>query len=196
MIIIYSISSSLLLRPIIVVRHNYCSGGLGPLEVETLFWKATIDKPFSVEYANDMPGSAFSWKCREECAAALAESAWNIREISRANGSLLRFMKEEIHGVTSPMVYLAMLFSWFVWHVEDHDLHSLNYLYMGSGKTWYGVPRDAAVAFKDVVKVHGYGSEINPLGEFSSLFAGDNRVFVSLDFEFQFALLLSPTPKF
>ncbi|XLS94172.1 hypothetical protein HN51_070180 [Arachis hypogaea] len=107
----------------------------GPLEVETLFWKATVDKPFSVEYVNDMPGLAFSRKCREECAAALAESAWNMREISRANGSLLRFMKEEIHGVTSPMVYLAMLFSWFAWHVEDHDLHSLNYLHMGSRKT-------------------------------------------------------------
>ncbi|KAL1323427.1 hypothetical protein HN51_033774 [Arachis hypogaea] len=145
------------------------SGGLGPLEVETLFWKATVDKPFSVEYANDMPGSAFSRKCREECAAALAESAWNMREISRANGSLLRFMKEEIPGVTSPMVYLAMLFSWFAWHVEDHDLHSLNYLHMGSGKTWYGVPRDAAVAFEDVVRVHGYGSEINPLVTFSTL---------------------------
>ncbi|MED6124164.1 hypothetical protein PIB30_056575, partial [Stylosanthes scabra] len=145
------------------------SGGLGPLEVETLFWKATVDKPFSVEYANDMPGSAFSRKCRDECAAALAESAWNMREISRANGSLLRFMKEEIPGVTSPMVYLAMLFSWFAWHVEDHDLHSLNYLHMGSGKTWYGVPRDAAVAFEDVVRVHGYGSEINPLVTFSTL---------------------------
>ncbi|XLR62715.1 hypothetical protein S83_013387 [Arachis hypogaea] len=105
MIIICSISSFLFLRPIIVVHHNCCSGGLGPLEVETLFWKANVDKPFSMEYANNMSGSAFSWKCREECAAALAESAWNMREILRANGSLLRFMKEEIHGVTSPMVY-------------------------------------------------------------------------------------------
>ena len=147
------------------------SGNLAPLEAETLFWKATVDKPFSVEYANDMPGSAFSRKCRGEAAAALAESAWNMREVSRANGSLLRFMKEEIPGVTSPMVYVAMLFSWFAWHVEDHDLHSLNYLHMGAGKTWYGVPRDAAVAFEEVVRVQGYGGEINPLGEFAGLIA-------------------------
>ncbi|KAD2165094.1 hypothetical protein E3N88_41713 [Mikania micrantha] len=33
--------------------------GLTALEVETLYWKAHVDKPFSVEYANDMPGSAF-----------------------------------------------------------------------------------------------------------------------------------------
>jgi hypothetical protein len=61
-----------------------------------------------------------------------------------------------------------MMFSWFAWHVEDHDLHSLNYMHMGAGKTWYGVPREAAVAFEEVVRVHGYGGENNPLGEFIS----------------------------
>ncbi|KAL5544010.1 hypothetical protein UlMin_007794 [Ulmus minor] len=149
-------------------------GGLSPLEIETLYWKATADKPFSVEYANDMPGSAFvpfnAKKSREAGeSSTLGETAWNMRAVSRAKGSLLRFMKEEIPGVTSPMVYLAMLFSWFAWHVEDHDLHSLNYLHMGAGKTWYGVPREAAVAFEEVVRVHGYGGEINPLVTFSTL---------------------------
>ncbi|KAL2346992.1 hypothetical protein Fmac_000992 [Flemingia macrophylla] len=144
--------------------------GLSPLETETLFWKATLDKPFSVEYANDMPGSAFSPKCCDAGdPSSLADTPWNMRAVSRANGSLLRFMKEEIPGVTSPMVYVAMLFSWFAWHVEDHDLHSLNYLHMGAGKTWYGVPRDAAVAFEEVVRVHGYGGEINPLVTFAIL---------------------------
>ncbi|XP_054805289.1 lysine-specific demethylase REF6 [Prosopis cineraria] len=149
-------------------------GGLSPLEIETLYWKATVDKPFSVEYANDMPGSAFvpvnGRKYREAGEGlTLAETAWNMRGVSRTNGSLLKFMKEEIPGVTSPMVYVAMLFSWFAWHVEDHDLHSLNYLHMGAGKTWYGVPRDAAVAFEEVVRVHGYGGEINPLVTFAVL---------------------------
>ena len=154
-------------------RHTRKGSGSGPgpgptpLETETLFWKATLDKPFSVEYANDMPGSAFSPKCRHAGdPTSLADTPWNMRAVSRATGSLLRFMKEEIPGVTSPMVYVAMLFSWFAWHVEDHDLHSLNYLHMGAGKTWYGVPRDAAVAFEEVVRVHGYGGEINPLGEY------------------------------
>ncbi|XP_058787753.1 lysine-specific demethylase REF6-like isoform X1 [Vicia villosa] len=151
-------------------KHNKGGVSGNALETETMFWKATVDKPFSVEYANDMPGSAFSAQCRHAGeAASVAHSAWNMRGVSRAKGSLLRFMKEEIPGVTSPMVYLAMLFSWFAWHVEDHDLHSLNYLHMGASKTWYGVPRDAAVAFEDVVRVHGYGGEINPLVTFSIL---------------------------
>ncbi|XP_042496130.1 lysine-specific demethylase REF6-like [Macadamia integrifolia] len=148
--------------------------GLSALEIETLFWKATVDKPFSVEYANDMPGSAFvpingkKWRKAGET-ATVGESAWNMRGVSRAKGSLLRFMKDEIPGVTSPMVYIAMLFSWFAWHVEDHDLHSLNYLHMGAGKTWYGVPREAAVAFEEVIRVHGYGGEVNPLVTFAIL---------------------------
>ncbi|OAY47893.1 lysine-specific demethylase REF6 [Manihot esculenta] len=148
-------------------------GALSALEIETLYWKATVDKPFSVEYANDMPGSAFSpiktgGKEMGE-GVTVGETEWNMRGVSRAKGSLLRFMKEEIPGVTSPMVYVAMMFSWFAWHVEDHDLHSLNYLHMGAGKTWYGVPREAAVAFEEVVRVHGYGEEINPLVTFAIL---------------------------
>nr|CAD1820031.1 unnamed protein product [Ananas comosus var. bracteatus] len=122
---------------------------LSPLDVEALFWKACADKPFSVEYANDMPGSGFAplesaggkkklLARREEEAGNVGESAWNMR-------------------------------GWFAWHVEDHDLHSLNYLHMGAGKTWYGVPRDARLAFEEVIRVHGYGEEVNPLVTFTML---------------------------
>ncbi|XWS37164.1 hypothetical protein CRYUN_Cryun19dG0019300 [Craigia yunnanensis] len=125
-----------------------------------------------------MPGSAFGPLTSEKSSGGgreagegvtVGETPWNMRAVSRAKGSLLRFMKEEIPGVTSPMVYIAMLFSWFAWHVEDHDLHSLNYLHMGAGKTWYGVPRDAAVAFEEVVRVDGYAGEFNPLVTFFTL---------------------------
>ncbi|KAL9264700.1 Lysine-specific demethylase REF6-like protein, partial [Drosera capensis] len=150
--------------------------GLSALEIETLYWKANGERPFSVEYANDMPGSGFvpvrkdgKGDLGSNRVFTVGETAWNMRGISRANGSLLKFMTEDIPGVTSPMVYIAMMFSWFAWHVEDHDLHSLNYLHMGAGKTWYGVPRDAAWAFEEVIRVHGYGDEINPLVTFAML---------------------------
>lgn len=146
------------------------NGELSNLEVETIYWKAQVDKPISVEYANDMPGSAFDQTLGVHDdnfgLMCVAESEWNMRGVSRSKCSLLKFMKEEIPGVTSPMVYISMLFSWFAWHVEDHDFHSLNYMHFGAGKTWYGVPKDAAVAFEDVVRAHGYGGEINPIGEF------------------------------
>ncbi|KAI3512844.1 hypothetical protein L1887_20164 [Cichorium endivia] len=154
--------------------------GLTALEVETLYWKAHMGKSFSIEYANDMSGSAFDQTVgggegtkqgKKEIGDVMTvgETRWNMQKVSRAKGSPLRFIKEEIPGVTSPMVYLGMLFSWFAWHVEDHDFHSLNYMHMGAAKTWYGVPMDAAVAFEDVVRAHGYGGEINPVVTFATL---------------------------
>ncbi|CAM8933784.1 unnamed protein product [Rhodiola kirilowii] len=157
-----------------IFLNKVAAGGLSALEIETLYWKATVDKPFSVEYANDMPGSAFApaasgsgRKLRE--GMTVGDTAWNMKGVARSTLSLLRFMKEDIAGVTSPMLYVAMLFSWFAWHVEDHDLHSLNYLHLGAAKTWYGVPKQAAAAFEEVVRVHGYGGEINPIVTFATL---------------------------
>lgn len=152
-------------------KKAVASGGLSALEIETLYWKASVDKQTLVEYANDMPGSAFGASCSGSGrkvgeGMTVGDTAWNMKGAARSTLSLLRCMKEDIAGVTSPMVYVAMLFSWFAWHVEDHDLHSLNYLHIGAGKTWYGVPKDAAAAFEEIVRVHGYGAEINPLGQF------------------------------
>ncbi|KAF7032181.1 hypothetical protein CFC21_043390 [Triticum aestivum] len=147
---------------------------LPPLDHEALFWRAaSADRPITVDYASDMPGSGFP-PCAARSAqgqqpAHVGETAWNMRTAARSPGSLLRFMRDEVPGVTTPMLYVGMLFSWFAWHVEDHDLHSLNYMHLGAAKTWYGVPRDAALAFEDVVRVHGYAGEVNPLEAFATL---------------------------
>lgn len=86
----------------------------------------------------------------------VGETAWNMREVSRSDGSLLKFVKKDNPGVTSPMVYSAILFDWLAWHVEDHDLHILNYMHMGAGETWCSVVAEAAPAFEDVIRVQGY----------------------------------------
>lgn len=165
------------------------SRDVAPLVAETMFWRATADKPITVEYANDIPGTAFGepnekflpassapqqrkMQCQrkhkqkegsQNSCLDLSNTAWNMRIASRSHGSLLRYMPDEVPGVTSPMVYIAMLFSWFAWHVEDHDLHSLNYLHMGASKTWYAVPGDAAPAFEEVIRRDGYGGQVNPI---------------------------------
>ncbi|CAM0884225.1 unnamed protein product [Alopecurus aequalis] len=153
-------------------RHH-----LSPLDHEALFWcAAAADRPVTVDYASDMPGSGFSNPSPAARAASpqhqpahVGDSAWNMRVASRSPGSLLRFARDEVPGVTTPMLYVGMLFSWFAWHVEDHDLHSINYMHLGAAKTWYGVPRDAALAFEDVVRVHGYGGDVNALEAFATL---------------------------
>ncbi|THU54985.1 hypothetical protein C4D60_Mb11t01810 [Musa balbisiana] len=93
----------------------------------------------------------------------LSNSPWNLQVIARAPGSLTRFMPDEVPGVTSPMVYIGMLFSWFAWHVEDHELHSLNFLHLGSPKTWYAVPGDYAATLEEIVRVQGYGGNMDRL---------------------------------
>ncbi|KAL2562539.1 hypothetical protein AAZX31_20G168000 [Glycine max] len=193
---------------------------VSPLVIESLFWKATLEKPIYVEYANDVPGSAFeeskgqfhyshrrqrkktyyksshagtclqmnksattvstfssnddSQSSKEKSSDAsnevqgtagwkLSNSPWNLQVIARSSGSLTRFMPDDIPGVTSPMVYIGMLFSWFAWHVEDHELHSMNFLHTGSSKTWYAVPGDYAFAFEEVIRTEGYSGNIDHL---------------------------------
>lgn len=156
-----------------------------PLLIESLFWKAAAEKPIYVEYANDVPGSGFAVpeepflyrkrrrKFVEQAKSSVEEgtsgwklsnSPWNLQVIARAPGSLTRFMPDEVPGVTSPMVYIGMLFSWFAWHIEDHELHSLNFLHMGAPKTWYAVPGEFASTMEDVVRVEGYGGDLDRLG--------------------------------
>ncbi|TKY51603.1 lysine-specific demethylase ELF6 [Spatholobus suberectus] len=222
---------------------------VSPLVIESMFWKASLEKPIYVEYANDVPGSAFeeskgqfhyghrrrrkrnyyksrldssdckqtemgcvrdtqtdetkvasvqshadtclqmtksattvstfslnedSQSSKEKSSDAsndmqgtagwkLSNSPWNLQVIARSSGSLTRFMPDDIPGVTSPMVYIGMLFSWFAWHVEDHELHSMNFLHTGSSKTWYAVPGDYAFAFEEVIRTEGYGGKIDHL---------------------------------
>lgn len=122
---------------------------IGPLAVEALFWKASLEKAISIEYANDIPGSAFA-ESREGAVlhprrragsdengeffaengsapeeeemdmsgdegdaskgagvdadngrgigCKLSNSAWNMRRVARAPGSLLRFIPDEVPG--------------------------------------------------------------------------------------------------
>ncbi|CAI9091128.1 OLC1v1026066C1 [Oldenlandia corymbosa var. corymbosa] len=107
----------------------------------------------------------------------LANSSWNLQVIARSPGSLTRYMPDDIPGVTSPMVYIGMLFSWFAWHVEDHELHSLNFLHMGSPKTWYSVPGDFASSFEEVIRVHAYGGSTSHVDALSIL--GEKTTLVS-----------------
>lgn len=203
---------------------------ISPFLVEAMFWKTAFDHPIYVEYANDVPGSAFGEPeenfCRTKrprnrkildrtssttsvdkgrshhsvdtpssslltplsnsspfrpkgCSNAaemegsagwkLANSPWNLQVIARSPGSLTRFMPDDIPGVTSPMVYIGMLFSWFAWHVEDHELHSLNFLHTGSPKTWYAVPGDYAFSFEEVIRCHAYGETTDRLAALALL---------------------------
>ena len=65
---------------------------------------------------------------------------------------MLRHEPVCIPGVTDPMLYVGMLFSTFAWHVEDHNLYSINYHHQGAAKTWYGVAAAFAKAFEKMAR--------------------------------------------
>ncbi|GAB4836436.1 hypothetical protein Ancab_001348 [Ancistrocladus abbreviatus] len=136
---------------------NSCSESSGNSTVtptSVLDGTSQCSKQGREESSGQIEGTA-GWK--------LSNSPWNLQVISRSAGSLTRFMLDDIPGVTSPMVYIGMLFSWFAWHVEDHELHSLNFLHTGSSKTWYAVPGDYAYAFEEVIRTQAYGGDIDHL---------------------------------
>ena len=84
--------------------------------------------------------------------AYYARTGWNLNNIASWPGSVLRHFTVSVPGVTSPWLYLGMLFSTFSWHNEDNYLSSINYHHVGGPKQWYGVPGEKASAFENVVR--------------------------------------------
>ncbi|KAL0297641.1 UNVERIFIED_CONTAM: Lysine-specific demethylase 5A, partial [Sesamum radiatum] len=79
-------------------------------------------------------------------------SPWNLNNLPRLQGSMLRTVHQNIAGVMVPWLYIGMLFSSFCWHFEDHCLYSMNYLHWGEPKCWYSVPGNEAHAFEKVMR--------------------------------------------
>lgn len=56
--------------------------------------------------------------------AQYSDSPWNLNNLPRLEGSLLRHLEDNIAGVTLPWMYMGMMFSSFCWHIEDHMFYS------------------------------------------------------------------------
>lgn len=89
---------------------------------------------------------------RSNKSLALEESSWNLNVLPQGAGSVLSTVRWSIPGVTSPMMYVGMLFSSFCWHTEDNYMPSINYLHFGDPKIWYGIPASAADQFEQVMR--------------------------------------------
>ncbi|XP_061340841.1 lysine-specific demethylase JMJ14-like [Gastrolobium bilobum] len=131
-------------------------------EIEGEFWRIVEEPTDEVEvyYGADVDtgalGSGFPKpsSLTKSDSDRYAMSGWNLNNFARQPGSALYFEGSDISGVVVPWMYVGMCFSTFCWHVEDHNLYSLNYLHWGEPKVWYGVPGSHASALEDAMKKH------------------------------------------
>ena len=121
-----------------------------PLDmVEREFWRimSSMEDAVTVEYGadlqNDEYGSGFATKCTKNLAkndTAFLKHPWNLNNLPVSEGSLFKYVNQNISGMIVPWMYVGMCFSTFCWHNEDHWSYSINYLHWGEAKSWYGVP--------------------------------------------------------
>nr|XP_018265761.1 uncharacterized protein I303_02134 [Kwoniella dejecticola CBS 10117]OBR87919.1 hypothetical protein I303_02134 [Kwoniella dejecticola CBS 10117] len=126
-------------------------------DVEREFWRLTESQSDTVEieYGADVHstthGSAGPTMETHPLEPYSADG-WNLNNMPILPDSLLRYIRSDISGMTVPWIYLGMMFSTFCWHNEDHYTYSVNYMYWGETKTWYGVPGSDAEKFEEAMK--------------------------------------------
>ncbi|RXK37598.1 hypothetical protein M231_05140 [Tremella mesenterica] len=125
-------------------------------DVEREFWRLTesMTDTVEVEYGADVHSTVHGSACPSLESHPLepySRDPWNLNNIPILRESLLRYIKSDISGMTVPWIYLGMLFSTFCWHNEDHYTYSINYMYWGETKTWYGIPGSDADKFETAI---------------------------------------------
>ncbi|KAI0461052.1 hypothetical protein LJB42_001382 [Komagataella kurtzmanii] len=94
--------------------------------LESQYWKSL---KFSAPlYAADSLGSLFPKNLK----------TWNVSSLP----NLLDYLPEKIPGVNDSYLYAGLWKATFSWHLEDQDLHSINYIHFGAPKKWYSIPQD------------------------------------------------------
>ncbi|KIR97687.1 histone demethylase JARID1 [Cryptococcus deuterogattii 2001/935-1] len=126
-------------------------------DVEREFWRLTESSldTVDVEYGADIHSTSHGSAGPTPETHPLdpySRDPWNLNNMPILPDSLLRYIKSDISGMTVPWIYIGMMFSAFCWHNEDHYTYSINYMYWGETKTWYGIPGSDAEKFEAAIK--------------------------------------------
>lgn len=148
-------------------RRWFGQGPVSRVQIEKKFWEIVEGSVGEVEvmYGNDLDtsiyGSGFPNETNQKQKPQSIDdklwqeystNPWNLNNLPKLKGSMLRAVHHNITGVMVPWLYIGMLFSSFCWHFEDHCFYSMNYLHWGEPKCWYSVPGSQARAFEKVMK--------------------------------------------
>ncbi|CAM9865391.1 unnamed protein product, partial [Choristocarpus tenellus] len=126
-------------------------------QLEREYWKVVDEgsEECVVEYANDLDTSKY-WSgfttppkdfmegaCFDRDAPVNLDDpnyyntcGWNLNNLPFWPGSVLRYYRTHVTGLTLPWLYLGMQFATFAWHNEDNYLYSMNYHHSGAPKQW------------------------------------------------------------
>jgi hypothetical protein len=70
--------------------------------------------------------------------------------LSQLPGNQLKYF--DIAGMSSDYIYLGASGSIFTMHIEDYNIHSLNYLRSGEPKRWTIINPNSLPAFESLIK--------------------------------------------
>lgn len=104
--------------------------------LEEQYWKTIFFS--NAFYGADTLGSVFQDDFRP----------WNVSHLP----NLLDYMSEKLPGVNDAYLYAGLWKATFSWHLEDQDLHSINYLHFGAPKQWYSIPQSDHMKFYNLMK--------------------------------------------
>lgn len=93
--------------------------------IEAEYWRG-LNLGHPPMYGADQQGTLFDGRT----------TAWNVGTL---DSWLSRRLQCALPGVTTPYLYFGMWRASFAWHVEDMDLHSINYIHFGAPKQWYAI---------------------------------------------------------
>lgn len=79
-------------------------------------------------------------------------TGWNINNMPYLQGSPIRHIHEETAGINVPWLYSGMIFASFAFHLEDQYFYSVNYMFHGEGKQWYGIAPDDYKLFQETMR--------------------------------------------
>ncbi|CDR97861.1 jmjC transcription factor, putative [Babesia bigemina] len=107
-------------------------------QVEHMYW-ALVKKgsgSLVVKYATDLNVYSREFKdAMVDVRGTAAETdVWNMRNLPKCPGSLLRYFDRVIPGVNSPWFYIGMCLTSFCWHTEDNYFGAVNYHHFGAPK--------------------------------------------------------------
>ncbi|TKY70948.1 Lysine-specific demethylase 5B [Spatholobus suberectus] len=146
-------------------RRWFGSGPVSRVQIEKKFWDIVEGLVGEVEvmYGNDLDTSVYGsgfprvtdqkpQSIDDKLWQEYSTNPWNLNNLPKLKGSMLRAVHHNITGVMVPWLYIGMLFSSFCWHFEDHCFYSMNYLHWGEAKCWYSVPGSQASVFEKVMR--------------------------------------------